>query len=92
MLFFVAFISISKRRSASFAVAVSNGVGMKKITPVSLSEFETHAQKTISLAIEICEDKIKTNSCRITPEIKVLAATVTSLRDAICAFMEAERL
>ena len=65
---------------------------MKKTAATNVSQFTTQAQKTLSLAIEICENRINANNCHITPELRVLSAAVVSLDKAIIAFGEAERL
>lgn len=65
---------------------------MKKTAVVHVSEFEAQARKAVSLAIEICEGRIKANDCHITPELTVLSNAVVSLDQAVIAFLAAEKL
>ena len=65
---------------------------MKKTAVVYPTKFEILAQKTISQAFAICEEKVKANEYSITPELKTLSAIAVSLEKAVAAFVVAERL
>jgi hypothetical protein len=65
---------------------------MEKPIDVCSSEFEAQAIKTVSLAFELCESRIKANQGNITPELKLLSAAALSLEKVIAVLVAAERL
>jgi len=65
---------------------------MKKEVAVCSSEFEEQARKTVSLAFELCESRIKASEGDLTLELKVLAAAALSLEKVVAVLIAAERL
>ena len=65
---------------------------MKDPSAIRLFEFEIQAQKTIAMAIAICEERLKGNKFNVTPELKTLSTAALSLEKAIAVFIAAERL
>lgn len=74
------------------AAAFTHGAIMKKEVAVCSSEFEKQARETVSLALALCEDRIKAGDGNITAELKVLASATLSLEAVIAVLMAAERL
>ena len=79
-------------RVCQSAAALTNGVAMEKTALIRSSEFEALAQETVSLALVICERRIKANQCKITPELKALSAAALSLEKAVTTFIAAANL
>lgn len=65
---------------------------MKKVAAILSSSFESQVQKTVSLAFDLCEARIKKNQGKITPELKALTSAALSLEKAVAVYMAAERL
>jgi len=65
---------------------------MRKSTKIYSEEFEKQAQKTISLAFLVSEDRLKRQKGGATPELKALAAATLSLEKAIATFIAVERI
>lgn len=65
---------------------------MKKHVTECSSDFEGQAQKTVSLAFELCENRIKANNGKITPELMVLSAAALSLEKVVAVLVATERL
>lgn len=65
---------------------------MKKSTAMNSELFRRQSQETVSLAFALCEERIKSNRCNITPELKALAAAALSLEKAVAVYIAVERL
>ena len=65
---------------------------MKEKVDTCSSEFEEQAQKTVSLAFALCENKIKANNGNVTPELKVLSAAALSMEKVVAVLTSAERV
>lgn len=65
---------------------------MEKSIAICSSEFEEQARKTVSLAVALCEERIKANKGEMTQELEVLAAAALSLEKVVAVLIAAERL
>ena len=65
---------------------------MEKSIAVCSSEFEEQARKTVSLAFDLCETRIKAHKGEPTPELKLLAAAALSLEKVVAVLVAAERV
>jgi hypothetical protein len=75
-----------------YAAAITYGVAMEKTAEINVSEFEEQAQKFLSLALDLCENRIKAHQGNITPELKALSAAAMFMDKAIAVFISTERL
>lgn len=65
---------------------------MKKTAAAYSSEFEVQAQRTVSMAFGLCEERIEKNKGVMTPELKILAAAALALEKAAAVFIATEPL
>jgi len=79
-------------RACAICDCFYHGAVMEKTIAVCSMEFEEQAIKTVSLAFELCERKIKENKGNITPELKLLSAAALSLEKVVAVLVAAERL
>lgn len=65
---------------------------MKKVEEVCTSKFVSQAEKFVSLAFAVAEDKIQANKGKHTPGTKALSAAVLSLQNAVSTFIAVAKL
>ena len=65
---------------------------MQKAAAVLSSDFESQARKTVSLAFDLCEVRIKMNKGTVTPELEAFTAAALSLEKIVAVYMAVERL
>lgn len=65
---------------------------MKRKMACCSQEFEQQAQETVSLAFALCEERIRANRGKLTPEIHVLTAAALSLEKVVAVLVAANNL
>ena len=65
---------------------------MKRKIAVCSREFEQQAQKTVSLAFALCEERLKASKGKLTPELHVLTAAALSLEKVVAVLVAANNL
>ena len=65
---------------------------MKSTSAVCPTEFTKQAQKVVSMAFALCENRIMAKKGHSSSELRALSAAALSLEKAVAVFIAAERL